>query len=116
MTSRSRPFPPAYTLEYVLGADPAVVRGYARAAHDLLAGGGVTLKDRDAFLRRGERLGLSRFDANLVLAAVTRQVQNSRPPMRLVRPAEPRASKFAALATVLGVQASIVAAVAWLVL
>jgi hypothetical protein len=116
MTARRVPLPPAQTLEYVLGADPAVVRGFARAATDCFAAGPVTLRRRDELVRRGTALGLSRFDANLVLAAVERQVRASRPAMRLVAAETPPPGRAAAWVTVLGVQALIVAGAAWLVL
>ncbi|MDB5327654.1 MAG: hypothetical protein JWM57_3223 [Phycisphaerales bacterium] len=114
------------TLEYVLGADPAVVRGYAAAIDDTVAARTLTLADRDRLIQRGERLGLRRFDANLVLAAVE---QRHRVPRRVTArlpgqvPAaqapSPAASRrrfvWPTAAVAIGVQVAIVAGAWWLV-
>ena len=62
--------PPTQTLEHLLGTDPAVLRGFARAIEDKLSCGHLTLAERDRLICRGQRLGLKRFDANLVLATM----------------------------------------------
>ena len=109
------------TLEHVLAADPAVIRGYARAAADRMASGVLTLADRDLLLRRGERLGLGRFDANLILAVVERRqratLSPTRPALRAVRSGDrpPRRIAWPTAAAAVALQASIVAAAWWLV-
>lgn len=105
------------TLEHVLAADPAVIRGYARAAADRLAAEPLTLADRDLLLRRGERLGLGRFEANLILAVVERRHRSQTPPVRPVRAEQTRTRRIAwpAAATAVALQASIVMAAWWLV-
>lgn len=116
------------TLEYVLGADPAVVRGFARAAADRLEQGPLTLDARDRLLRRGERLGIRRFDANLVVAAVEHRrrtlspmtiPQSSRPKLtgpRLAALTPPARRRFLwpTAATAMAVQGLIVTAAWWL--
>lgn len=110
------------TLEHVLGADPAVVRGFATAAADRFDAGPLTLDARDRLLSRGERLGLRRFDANLVLAAVEQQHRAAprtaaSPATRspVIEPAAPRLKlHWPAAATAVAVQASIVAGLWWL--
>ena len=107
------------TLEHVLAADPAVVRGFARAAADRLAAGPLPLTDRARLLRRGERLGLGRFDANLVLAVVERQhratVPTRRPAVATVSVNARRRLAWPAAAMAVVVQAGIVVGAWWLV-
>lgn len=73
MRSARRLVPHTQTLEHVLGSDPAVVRGFARATQEKLAAGPLSLRDRDRLISRGQRLGLKRFDANLIVASVEQQ-------------------------------------------
>lgn len=107
------------TLEYVLGADPAVVRGFAQAAADQAAAGPLTLADRDRLLKRGERLGLRRFDANLVLAAVEQRQRQSAPVypraanVRLAEPSSNRRRVLWPTAATAVVLQSVIVAVAW---
>jgi hypothetical protein len=106
--------PPTQTLEHVLGADPAVVRGFARAVHDALDEGPLSLMDRDRLIRRAERLGLKRFDANLIVAAMEQRGWD-RPSMRLVDGApERRASRWLPWVTAAAVQGAILAGL-WVV-
>ncbi|HEX8325277.1 MAG TPA: hypothetical protein VF595_15355 [Tepidisphaeraceae bacterium] len=105
------------TLEYVLGTDPAVVRGFARAAADSLNDGPLTLDVRDRLLKRGERLGLRRFDANLVLAAVEQHRRRASPlPAASVIPAgvASHALVWPAAAVAVAVQAMIATGAWWL--
>lgn len=114
------------TLEYVLGADPAVVRGYAAAIDDTVATRTLTLADRDRLIQRGQRLGLRRFDANLVLAAVEQRHRgprrmNARLPGQLPASAagSPITSRrrfvWPTAAVAIGVQMAIVFGAWWLV-
>jgi hypothetical protein len=112
--------PPTQTLEHVLGADPAVLRGYARAIDDALADrGALSLADRDRLVSRGQRLGLKRFDANLVIAAMEQRHRDR----RVLRFAgddgevesAPRLPRWLAWSTAIGIQAAIVAGVWWVV-
>lgn len=118
-----RPVEPRYTqtLEHVLTVDAAIVRGFARAAADHLANGPMTLADRDRLLGRGERLGLGRFDANLVLAVVERRHFSAKTVKPTVKPKSPiidttrlRPVAWPAAATAVGLQACIVAGAWWL--
>ncbi len=113
--------PPTQTLEHVLGSDPAVVRGFAKAAHDKLARGPLNLADRDRLISRGERLGLKRFDANLILATMEqRRREHGAPSMRFAddfdfdQPAEPRLPRWLAWSAVATVQLAIAAGVWWM--
>jgi hypothetical protein len=110
--------PPTQTLEYLLGADPAVLRGFARAIEDKLSSGHLTLAERDRLISRGERLGLKRFDANLVLATMEHR-RRERGAMRIGTDVDhdtirlPRWLKWATVATL---QITIAGTVLWLVL
>lgn len=107
------------TLEYVLGADPAVVRGFARAATDHLSAGPITLIERDRLLKRAERLGIGRFDANLVLAAVEHRHRmsirpNSQRPQVIAPARSNRTGKWTAAAAAVALQAVILSGIWWL--
>lgn len=104
------------TLEHVLGDDPAVLRGFAKAAHDALANGPLTLDGRQRLLARGERLGIRRFDANLILAAVEQKQSISPDRWRPVAPVPADAKPWfvRCLMAALGVQAAIVMGAWWL--
>lgn len=55
----------------MLENDPAVVRGIARGVAEVIEQQGrIDFSTRSRLIRRAERLGLKRFDANLVIAAV----------------------------------------------
>jgi len=107
--------PPTQTLETVLGSDPAVVRGFAKAADDKLARGHLNLADRDLLISRGQRLGLKRFDANLILA--TMEQRRRERPLRLAEdwespnPSLPSWLKWSAVALT---QSVIVVGALWL--
>lgn len=68
--SSPRPFSYQEPLRQVLRVDEAILRGYCRAIEQRLEQGPLSLSDRDRLISRGMRLGLKRFDANLVLAAI----------------------------------------------
>ena len=55
---------------------PAVVRGFARAVGDRLDGGVLRWDDRRDLISRARRLGIDRFEANLIIASV----QHNAPP------------------------------------
>ncbi|GIW76434.1 MAG: hypothetical protein KatS3mg104_1497 [Phycisphaerae bacterium] len=65
-------------MQQLLGVDQAILKGYCRALEQKLADGPLSLSDRDRLIARGMRLGLKRFDANLVLAAMEHRCQQSR--------------------------------------
>ncbi len=122
MTQRVAYQPPTQTLEHVLGSDPAVVRGFARAADDKLANGSISLAEREKLISRGVRLGLKRFDANLILAAME-QRRREHPPIRMACSTfalnpdlhSPRLPRWLGWMTVLTLQSGIVAGLIWLV-
>lgn len=62
----------------MFSVDEAILRGYCQAIEQKLIQGPLSLSDRDRLIRRGVRLGLKRFDANLVLAVVEHRCQQSR--------------------------------------
>lgn len=64
-------------LQQLLGVDQAILKGYCRALEQKLADGPLSLSDRDRLIARGMHLGLKRFDANLVLAAMEHRCQQS---------------------------------------
>lgn len=66
-------------LEHVLTVPPAIVRGYANAVADSLVAGVLPYADRDRLLRRAARLGIGRFDANLIIASVQHRSSDDRP-------------------------------------
>ena len=51
-------------------APPAAVRGFARAVADRLSGGTLRWDDRRDLVARAARLGIDRFEANLIIAGV----------------------------------------------
>ncbi len=55
---------------------PAVIRGYSAAIAACIVNGSIPLTDRQRLVRRGVRLGLTRFEANLVIAAVQHRARN----------------------------------------
>lgn len=107
--------PPTQTLEHVLGSDPAVLRGFAKAIQDKLAVGPLSLRERDRLISRGVRLGLKRFDANLVIASVEQQ---QRPGLRLATsrwddPSERSVPRWLRWSTVAALQSAIIGAAWW---
>lgn len=105
--------PPTRVLEPVLDADAAIVRGFARAVADALDAGPLTLAARDRLIGRAERLGIRRFEANLIVAAVEQQAR-SRRRMRLVVDApEPKHAGWYVPASAALVVQTLIAAAAW---
>ena len=104
------------TLEHVLGDDPAVVRGYAKAASDAMGHGPLTLAERSRLLSRGERLGIRRFDANLILAAVEQQRDASGDHFSDVIPITPERRSWVVrvIMAAVGLQAAIATGAWWL--
>ncbi|MBC7782664.1 MAG: hypothetical protein H7144_02400 [Burkholderiales bacterium] len=74
--------PATHSLEHVLASDPAVVRGFAHGVYEALATSPLSLHARDRLLKRAVRLGIKRFDANLIIAAME-QRRRERPMMRM---------------------------------
>jgi len=103
--------------QVLVDVDGAVVRGFARAVGDQLDIGPLTLATRDRLLGRAQRLGIKRFDANLIVAAVE---QNARTVarMRITRLDEHAATKrsrwFAPATVALGMQTLIALGAWWL--
>ncbi len=103
--------PPTQTLEHVLSADPAIVRGFARAVTDAMENGPLSLMARDRLIQRGQRLGLKRFDANLIVAAMEQRLRE-RPSLRLAladADAAPASARWLPWLTAASVQAAILA-------
>lgn len=57
-------------LPEVLSAPPCVVAGLKRAVQESMVGEFLPVTDRERLIRRSMKLGLSRFEANLLIAAV----------------------------------------------
>lgn len=118
MLTRTPPTSTPHPLEHMLDASPAVVRGFSRAVNDALARGGLSLSTRDRLINRGVRLGLKRFDANLVIA-VLEQRRRETTGLRLAEndaiAASPALPKWLALTTIAAVQLMISAGVWWVV-
>ncbi len=87
--------------------DPAtaavIERGFTQGVAERVDRGGFTFSDRAALLAAGERLGIDRFRANLII--VDRQNRTPLPPRR---------SPFVpALVAVVAVQSAVIAAGLW---
>ena len=54
----------------VIDAPAGVIHGLKRAIADCLVGGTLPLADRERLIARSVKLGLNRFEANLLIAAV----------------------------------------------
>ncbi len=110
--------PPTHTLEQVLGSNPAIIRGYAQGVHKALEKGPLNLMERDRLINRGERLGLKRFDANLIVATVEHQ-NRGQSSMRLYKEESIQpvifAKKWLPWAIAVGVQSLIVTGAWWLI-
>lgn len=90
-----------------------VARGFASAVRGALQGGVLSFDDRDRLIARAGRLGLSRFDALLIIAAVQHgQASTQAQPRR----AAGSRDHWVVAAAVLGVQAAIFGTAAWLVM
>ena len=87
-----------------------VERGFAEHAQTKLQSFGFTFSDRVALLNAGEKLGLTRFRANLILAMQENQVPRN---ITVTRSVVPRSLTFPLL-LILGTELGIVAVVAWL--
>ncbi len=57
-------------LPEVIGAPEGIINGLKRAVDDCLIGDILPIADRERLLRRAVKLGLNRFEANLLIAAV----------------------------------------------
>lgn len=57
-------------LSEVLSAPPSVIAGLKRAIDESLVGPILPIADRERLIRRAMKLGLNRFEANLMIAAV----------------------------------------------
>jgi hypothetical protein len=118
MITPTTPTAPAHPLEPMLDANPAVVRGFSRAVTNAMEDGALSLATRDRLIERGVRLGLKRFDANLIIA-VLEQRRHEAAPMRITR--EVSTDKAAPLprwlrwATVATIQLAIATGVWWVV-
>ena len=110
----TRPVVQVGHLEHVLTIAPAIVRGFAQAVADSLQDGVLPYADRQRLLRRATRLGIGRFDANLIIASVQhRQPARDAPPRSGV--VDARGWKRALL-IVLTIEATLAGVVGWLFL
>ena len=101
------------TLEQLLPAKGAILRGYAKGVSDELSRGPLTLDRRDRLIGRGAHLGLNRFEAALVLAVAERQ-PNPAPQQSGTLLEEPRQrSSLPLLGAAAAVQAMIIATAWW---
>jgi len=108
----SRPVVQVGHLEHVLAVPPAIVRGFAEAVADSLQAGVLPYADRQRLLRRAARLGIGRFDANLIIASV-----QHRGPQANTRPVPGEAPVIDwknALLVVLTIEATLAGVFAWL--
>jgi len=100
------------SIERTLDIRPAVARGVMLAARDALALGPLTLAARDQLVTRSARLGLSRFEATLLIASAERTIRH---PVRTERPRESsHAFRWMSVVTVIGLQCCISAGAWWL--
>ena len=92
-----------------MSSPPAAVRGFSRAVADRLDGGVLRWDDRRDLIARARRLGIDRFEANLIIAGV----QHNAPPS----PAETAAADSwgRSVAVFAVVQSLIVVAAWWLI-
>ena len=103
------------TLEQLLPAKGAILRGYAKGVSDELSRGQLTLDRRDRLIGRGTHLGLSRFEAALVLAVAERQ-PNAVPQKSGTLILEPRQRSFLPLLGVAAVVQTLIVMSAWWVI
>jgi hypothetical protein len=100
-------------LEHLLTVPTATVRGFAGAVADALHDGVLPYADRMRLLKRAERLGIGRFDANLIIASVRARLADTPPTFTLVGEIEPASSpthrRLPALVVIATVQAIIIA-------
>lgn len=94
------------------------MRGFSRAVNDALARGTLSLSTRDRLIERGVRLGLKRFDANLVIAVLEQRRRETTGP-RIADDNSPDTStplpRWLGWATVATVQFAIATGVWWVV-
>jgi len=69
--------PGASAVDAVIDAPEPVVRGLVRAVEASLIGGDLSAGERRRLIRRATRLGLGRFEANLLIAAVQHRARKS---------------------------------------
>jgi hypothetical protein len=102
-----RPITVNDTLAAALPTGPAVVRGFTAGVTTQLAAGPLTHDQRQLLFARAARLGIGRFEANLIIAIADRQAGNG-PTMRIIDeapappdpPALPRGLTWATVAAV----------------
>lgn len=118
MLTRTPPTSTPHPLEHMLNENPAIVRGFSRAVSDVLARGTLSLSTRDRLIERGVRLGLKRFDANLVIA-VLEQRRRETTRLRIADDNSPDTSaplpRWLGWATVATVQVAIATGVWWVI-
>jgi hypothetical protein len=100
-------------IQRTLDIRPAVARGVMRAARDALAHGPLTLASRDQLVSRCARLGLSRFEATLLIASAERSVRHSNLSTHVGQSS--RLFQCISIMTAIGLQCCITAGVWWLV-
>jgi hypothetical protein len=107
--------PPTNRLEPTLDVPTAIVRGFALAVQEkMLAPGVLTYADRESLLRRARALGISRFDASLIVASVVNKpLPARREPTSVARPAWHPAKWIAPLLVFTTIQGSLAAAAWW---
>jgi hypothetical protein len=64
-------------LPEVIQAPPGLIHGLKTAIADCLVGGTLPVADRERLIARSIKLGLSRFEANLLIAAVQNRYRES---------------------------------------
>lgn len=80
-STRSEPSSPAASdwLPEVIDAPAGVIHGLKTAIADCLVGGTLPIADRERLIARSIKLGLSRFEANLLIAAVQNRHREFQP-------------------------------------
>lgn len=74
----AEPSPETDWLPQVLDAPAGVIFGLRRAVEECLDGDRLPIRDRERLISRALRLGLNRFEANLLIAAVQHRARNAR--------------------------------------
>lgn len=104
--------------QQTIDATPGVVAGLRRAIEAALVDGHLAITDRRRLIERAERLGVNRFEASLLIAAVQHRSGEARDDrvIRAVwkRPAKSRSVAKLVAACVVLEAVALSAAVAWL--